>query len=258
MKCTLFSPDVPPSRHRALARWTRVAILGAATLMALPAAHANVTITFDNLPVDLVAHNTYWDTHDGFYVGAFSNSAFAQAGDLVGAVVDGTHADETCWALQCPARSSQYMSILNDGVLDIGRFSPTEGFSVKSFSASFLGPVDSTAPPVAGLVRLQGIKLDGTSMTQTYNLPGAGANGFSFTDFTTTGAFATTQFNEVFIFGFACNAAGSCSAFNSDRGQFAIDDIVTTATAPVPEPSTWLMLGAGLLGLAAWNRRRSA
>lgn len=257
MKCTLFSPDVPPSRHRALAQWTRAAILGAATLMALPAAHANVTITFDNLPVDLIETDTYFHTSDGFKIGAFSNSAAAQAGDLVGAVVDGTHADETCWAVQCPARSSQYMSILNDGVLDISRQSPTEGFSIKSFSASFLGPIDSNFPAVAGLVRLQGIKLDGTSMVQTYNLPGADANGFSFIDIPTTGAFATTEFNEVFFFGFACNAAGNCTAFNTDRGQFAVDDIVTTAT-PVPEPSTWLMLSAGLLGLTAWTRRRSA
>ncbi len=258
MKRSVFSPDAPPSRPRALAGWTRAAILGAVMAVALPAAHANVTVTFDTLPVDLVEHNQYWDTHDGFAVGAFSNAAVVYQHDLVGAVVDGAYATQTCLSLQCPSRGSQYMSILNDGVLDIYRTASNDTFTVQSFSAAFLGPSDPTNPATAGLLRIQGIKADNTSLTQTWQLPGAGANGYSFNNFTTSGAFANTQFTEIFVFGFACNAAGSCSAFTNNKGQFAIDDIVTTAIMPVPEPSSWMMLGAGLLGLAAYARRRAA
>ena len=26
--------------------------------------------------------------------------------------------------------------------------------------------------------------------------------------------------------------------------------------SPVPEPGTWVLIGAGIIGLAAWNKRR--
>ncbi len=260
MQCSLPSPDAPLSRPRARSSWTRAAILGVLTAAAMPAAYANVTITFDTLPVDIVADSTYWDTHDGFKVGAFSNAATVYPGDLVGAVVDGAYATETCWSLQCPSRGSRYMTILNDGVLDVSRIAANDTFTVKSFSAAFLGPVDPTNPAVAGLLRIQGFKTDGSSLSQTYHLPGAGANGYSFTDYSTSGAFSNTQFTEIFVFGFACTATGSCQAFSNNKAQFAIDDILTTAVmpAPVPEPASWMMLGAGLLGLAAYARRRAA
>ena len=259
MNCALFSLPVPAPRHRTLARWTRAAIFGAVAAAALPAAHADVTVTFDTLPVDLVAHLDYFDTHDGFYVGAFSNAANPYPGDLVGAVVDGTDAADTCYpSLQCPSRGSQYMSILNDGVLDIGRSAPNDTFRIKSFSASFLGPVDPTAPATPGLVTFLGIKQDQSTVSQTFQLGAAGPDGYSFANYITSGAFASANLTEVYVYGYACNSAGSCNAFNSNKGQFAIDDIATTATLPVPEPSSWMMLGAGLLGLAAWTRRRSA
>jgi len=51
-------------------------------------------------------------------------------------------------------------------------------------------------------------------------------------------------------------------------GRFAIDytgwannanyvGIDTLAVTPVPEPSTWAMFGMGLVGLAAYSRRRA-
>ena len=38
--------------------------------------------------------------------------------------------------------------------------------------------------------------------------------------------------------------------------HFAMDDFTFTEAAPVPEPSTILLMGAGLLGLVGYNRKR--
>ena len=230
-----------------------------AALVAAGAANAT-TIAFeqskfgDGSSVDslLVEGDLFADS--GFLFGPFSNAAGAQPGDLVGAMVDGSQLAATCFAVSCPTNnSSHFYTALNDGVLYMAAQNGA-AFSVQGFSAAFLGASGETLPSVAGLLRLQGVKADGSgSINYTVQLAGPASGSLSFADFSTSGAFATTLFSEVYFYGFTCNSAGSCSAFSTDRGQFALDNINVTA---VPEPSQWMLMALGLGGVGAVLRRR--
>jgi hypothetical protein len=246
------TPTTRPTR-RGLAHLAGAVALACAIL---PSAHADTTIDFENVPLVPLTHGDVF-VSNGFSIGSYSNSLAAQPGDLVGLITQGS--DSACWNTACPTPDSnptRYLTTLNDGLVDITHNSG-KTFSIKAFDATFVGAYDSaTYPTIPGYVRLQGFLANGNYLTQDYRLDGPGADGFEFGHYLTNGAFSTAQFAEVYIFGFTCAASGGCTAFNSNQSQFAIDNIATTATLPVPEPSTWLMFGSGLLGLVAAARRR--
>lgn len=242
-------------------------VIGAALLASVPltnACAAGAVIDFEAAPVgpfgsfDPVFGPTLNDVFEsnGFYIGGFTNSPLGETGDLIGSVVDGSDVYATCWNMACPTTASNatnYLTALNDGVLWISHSTST--FKVQSFDAAFLGNYDTgTFPALSGGIRIQGFKTDGSYLTQDFALDGPGADGFEFGHYTTTGAFANTEFTEIYLFGFACATSGSCSLFSTNQGQFAIDNIATTA--PVPEPATWMLMGAGLLAVGAAARRR--
>lgn len=235
---------------RTLQQLLRLSVLGAASLAALPAAHAAV-IDFENLAVGGLGHNDYFQ-QAGFDLASYSNDPDALPGDLVGSINDGSDPG-SCVNLMCPANAGHYYAALNDGYLEITRSAPQQTLSLRSFDASFIGAtVGAAYPAVAGLLRVQGFYNDGTSAYEDYQLDGPGANGFAFGHYTTSAAFGARQFSAIALFGFTCDAASNCSAFQTNKGQFALDNLNVSA---VPEPSSWLMLGAGLLGLAAVRRR---
>ena len=228
-------------------RVLRILMLGAA--MAMPAAHADV-IDFENIGNGLVGDSEQFQDA-GYLFGGASNVPGANPGDLVGAVIDGSDPGSCGGALACPVNNpGNYYAALNDGILFMGAASNSD-FSIESFDASFIG----TGAPygsVAGLLRVQGFMAAGGSLFQDYLLAAPDSAGFAFQHFTSTGAFAAGSFTEVAFFGFTCNTTGSCTAFNSNQGQFALDNI----TAAVPEPSSALMLLLGLAGIGPISRRR--
>lgn len=233
-------------------------LLGTALVAAAAAAapaHAGV-ITFDGDYVGPMGGGESWN-EAGYSIGLWANVPDGGVGTLVGSIIDGDASTCDTSSMACPANKyGSYYAALNDSYMDIV-FTAGPGFMLKSFDASFVGssPSLSSYPNPPGLIRVQGIKADGNYLTQDYWLNGPTATGFQLDHFQTSGAFANTMFVEALVFGYACNTSGSCSAFSTNRGQFAIDNIAMT---DVPEPATAAIVGLGLLGLGAARRRRKA
>lgn len=228
---------------------TGAAILALSAACA-PAAMADV-INFDNIDSQFVGHGDSLEFGKFLLTGA-SNAAGASYGDLVGAVFDGT--DPAACGMACPTNNmSNYYASLNDGIVYLDPLKTGGSVSLQGFDASFIGYAQGvTYPAVAGLLRVQGFYANGSSIYETYQLGGPIGGNFQFQRYNTSASFGNQQFASLAFFGFTCNTAGNCNAFSTNKGQFALDNIV----ASVPEPSTYAMMLLGLAGIGFAARRR--
>lgn len=244
-----MTPNFPlKSPGAALRKLFGAAVLGAAALVA--PAQATV-LDFDDY-YGLIGHGDMLE-EDGFLMAGMSNAPEANFGDLVGAVLDGSD-PYSCISGTCPVNNpTPYYASLNDGLFYLEHGTPGRSFHIRSFDASYIGDNATSYPVIAGLLRIQGFRADNTWMTETYQLAGPVGGAFRFASYNTSATFGQQDFVAAYFFGFTCNSAGSCTAFNSNRGQFALDNITL-----VPEPSTGLMFGLGVVGLCAFARRRNA
>ena len=174
-------------------------------------------------------------------------------GALVGAVVDNDGCSGN--GLSCPVNnSSHYLASLDDGYFYFG-LNNDATFQVKSLQASFIGAGQASFPAVSGLLVLQGFRANGSTVGGAMQLALNGPTGgtFNFADYN-LGAFGNNTVDFVRILGYTCAADGSCLR-NNNYANFAIDNITTVT---IPEPASWGLMGLGLLGLAAFSRRRAA
>jgi len=260
MNRSLHLPAAPHAAQRARPTpLARAVLLAGLTLAALSPARADTTLTFGtHANADLTVQTGY--TFNGLTVAGYSFDPDAQPTDVVGAIVDGTDAVAACGAVQCPKSDGSYLTGLNDGIIEITSNTPGQLLSLNSFDASFLGSSSFSYPATAGLLVVRGFIAGGGFDQITYALAGPGASGFQFGVYNTAADFGMSKYLGFDFFGAVCDDSGSCYAGSTGRGQFAIDNISfgASAVAPVPEPQTWLMLGAGLLAVGAAARRRAA
>ena len=223
--------------------------MGAAQAVAIDFDHA-IDSTFAPF-IPMLGHSDEIQTQ-GYFVDVYSTKAGAAAGDLVGALVDGTDLSNVCQGLVCPSNNaSRFLAALNDGVPVIGRLDNT-AFKVTQLDASFIAASGDVVLPTSLLLRLIGYSGNTQMYSQDFFLPGPVAGAYSFATYSLSNANAATGITELDIYGFACTTATSCTR-SLDKGQFALDNINA-----VPEPSEWLLLGLGLVAVGAVVRSRKA
>jgi len=231
--------------------------VAAAALLSMGAAQA-VVIDFDQAInssfapfAPLLGHGDEIQTQ-GFFVDVYSTKAGAAAGDLVGALVDGTDLANMCQGLVCPSNNAtRFLAVLNDGVPVIGRLDNT-AFKITQLDASFIAASGDVVLPTSLLLRLIGYSGNTQMYSQDFFLPGPAAGAYSFATYSLSAANAAIGITELDIYGFACTTPTTCTR-SLDKGQFALDNINA-----VPEPSEWLLMGLGLFAVGAVVRRRNA
>lgn len=226
-----------------------LAAAGASFSVSAPA-HADV-ITFDDSR-GLVGHNDSF-TFALATLQARSALPGADDGALVGAFLDGRDGG-SCIGLLCAAGdASIYYAALDGSYLRLGARGPG-GVRLAGVDAAFLGQAgDAARADAPGLIEIDGLRADGSVQVERFTLGGAGADGYPFRAIRPSAAFSATAFVDITIFGYACAPETGCTAFSSDRAQFAVDNI-----SLVPEPGAAGMLGLGLAGLLAVFGRRAA
>jgi hypothetical protein len=239
----------------------RVTVLAAlATLSVLASAPAMADVlTFDNLLPDVYESGQTLNT-SSYNLLFLADPTTAAGGGVsgVGAILDG-RAGSSCDIAACPqGATGNYLAILNDGGVNFAR-ADRQAFSLAGFDYSFIAPVSGLPNQNWGELQLSGTLSNGQVVSTSLAFPGQGSDGnYHFQGASLLGGFSSYAFTGLTFNACIFNDTGVCSnsidfpAFN--QGQFALDNINISA---VPEPSTYLLLLAGLGAIGMLSRRRA-
>lgn len=254
--------------------WTKAA-LGAAVIACAGAAQAAV-INFEHVDTSgalappLVLDGDYMTqgtaTQGVFTFGIYDphNTSPFPDNSLVGSLVNGG-TPSSCLDGVCPrGNTSNYLEAYNDGIFFMNHGG--DKLTLSSFDAAFLAPAGvSLSSGTAAYLAIESDRSDGTYAVGIFALTGPSSGNTSFASYLAqnatiiggSGTLTSGDVTSIYAYAYYCNpTTGSCNFGTSDRGQFALDNLSVSA---VPEPSSWLLLAAGLgaLGVAS-RRRRSA
>lgn len=239
-------------------RVTVLATLAAVSVLVSTPAMADV-LTFDNLRPDVYESGQTLNT-SSYNLRFLADPTTAAGGGVsgVGAILDG-RVGSSCDIAACPqGASGNYLAILNDGGVNFAR-ADRQVFSLAGFDYSFIAPVSGLPNMQWGELQLSGTLSNGQVISTSLAFPGQGSDGnYHFQSASLLSGFSNYAFTGLTFNACIFNDTGVCSnsvdfpAFN--QGQFALDNINVSA---VPEPSTYLLLLAGLGAIGMLSRRRA-
>ena len=185
---------------------------------------------------------------------------------LIGQISNGGDAT-SCLDGVCPTgNTSNFLSVYNDGIIHVGNTNGTSKVTFSSADVAFIKAGGDTAGTTGMYMAVEADRSDGSY--SVWAVPVSGVGSFATLTATAagglvggqslggTGSLISGNVTDLFFYAYYCNpTSGSCSAFKTNKGQFAIDNIMLDVTA-VPEPSQWLLMLAGMTAVGAVIRRR--
>jgi hypothetical protein len=239
------------------------AALGAAALVCAGAANACV-IDFETVDTSLALFAPLLSDGEAVIQGNYfvQTQDANKGGGLIGQLSLGSDPG-SCLNGVCPAGdASNFLSVYNDGIVHLGLLD--SGSTVfSSLSAAYIATPGNPAGSTVFLA-IEADRADKTFAAFYFPLNGTGAfqtvtAASGGTLFDGTGTLTSGSVTDLYVYSFFCDAStGSCDAFTSDRGQFALDNIAmdVAPVVAVPEPSEWMLMLAGLSAFAVFARRR--
>lgn len=243
--------------------WMQAA-MGAVALLVAGTAGAGVIDFENNLDYTLAPYAPLLADGDAVIQGNYyvNTQDINAGGGLIGQLSFG--ADPTsCLNAVCPSGNlTNFLSVFNDGIVHIGNLDNTK-VTFGGLDAAYIATPGNPAGSTVYLA-IEADRSDGSYASFYYPLLGSGA--FQTITLATpgirlggTGGLTDGDVTDLFVYSYFCNSAtGSCGAFRTNLGQFALDNIVLDAVTAVPEPSTALLALTGLAAFAAFRRRRAA
>lgn len=223
------------------------AVISLAALASVPAQATN--IGFEGVAPDLFSGGATFS--ESGYTMTVLDGANNQGG-LSGAAIIGADSF-TCYIIACPTgNASSYFAGLNDGGLNFSR-SDMQGFKVQSLDFAFVAPLGGLIDFSVGKLVLTGKDTGGGIVQAAMDFSPQVNGEYTFSNWAIGGAFGNTVLTEFSVNACLYAGDGSCVSPAMNQAQFGLDNVNVAA---VPEPSTYLMMGLGLAGLAAFTRRR--